>query len=78
MTSNARALMNYSFLVVFANDNTVDAGELAMLERIALEDYVVDEEEKAVLRNIFSRIDTDTIDEAIREEITRFCTEYNI
>lgn len=78
MTSNARALMNYSFLVVFANDNTVDTEELAMLERIALEDRVVDDEEKVVLRNIFSRIDTATMDEAIQKEIKRFRTEYNI
>ena len=53
--SNVKALVNYSFLVVFANDNKIDKDELAMIEKLALEDGEVDEEEKQVIRNIFSR-----------------------
>jgi hypothetical protein len=36
MTSNANAIMQYSFLYVFANDGTIDAQELAMIEKLAL------------------------------------------
>ena len=41
--SRAKELVGYSFLVVFANDDTIDEKELAMIERLALEDGVVDD-----------------------------------
>ena len=34
--SSWNAIMQYSFLRVFANDGTIDANELAMLERLAI------------------------------------------
>ena len=70
--SRAKDLIGYSFLVVFANDHTIDEKELAMIERLALEDGVVDEAEKQVLRNIFSRVDKDSLAEKVWDEIERF------
>ena len=52
--STAKQLMGYSFLVVFANDGNIDEKELAMLERIALRDDVIDDDERRVLKKIFS------------------------
>ena len=76
--SNAKEIVNYSFLVVFANDDTIDEGELHMLERLALEDGVVDEEEKKALRGIFSRVDRDRLSDLVRTEIDEFCAKYDI
>lgn len=70
--SGAKRLMGYAFLVVFANDDTISEGELHMLEKIALEDKVIDEDEKRILRTIFSRVTKDQLAEAVWKEITKF------
>ena len=70
--SRARDLIGYSFLVMFANDDTIDENELAMLEKLALEDGKVDDEEREVLRNLFSRVDRDYVAEKVWHEIERF------
>ncbi len=70
--SGAKRLMGYAFLVVFANDDTISEGELHMLEKIALEDKVIDEDEKRILRTIFSRVTKDQMADAVWKEITKF------
>jgi hypothetical protein len=70
--SRAKELAGYSFLVVFANDRTIDDAELAMLERLALEDGVVDDAEREVLGNIFGRVTPEQVAETVRAEIERF------
>jgi hypothetical protein len=70
--SGAKRLMGYAFLVVFANDDTISEGELHMLEKIALEDKVIDEDEKRILRTIFSRVTKDQLADAVWKEITKF------
>ena len=76
--SRAHELAGFSVLVVFANDATINEGELAMLEKLALEDDQVDAQEKEVLRNIFDRMDSDSIAAKVLEEVTRFRAEHNI
>lgn len=76
--SGARKLTAYSFLAVFANDGTIDEAELKHLEKIALEDGVVDEEEKHVLANLFSRVDKTTLTEAVWKEICAFREKHGI
>ena len=53
MGEGARLLL---VLVVFANDSIADEREVAMLKRLALEDGVVDDAEKEVLRNVIARV----------------------
>ncbi|MAS95621.1 MAG: hypothetical protein CMO55_20665 [Verrucomicrobiales bacterium] len=77
-TSAARRLTAYSYLVVFANDGTIDEGELALLKKIALEDHIVDEAEKDVLRRIFSRVSKDTVTEKVWEKIEAFRSKHEI
>jgi hypothetical protein len=72
------AIMQYSFLRVFANDGTIDAAELAMLEKLALEDGNVDEQERTVLGRIFSRVSRDTVTAEVWDEICRFRERYSI
>lgn len=76
--SGAKQLMGYSFLVVFANDDTISEGELRMLEKIALEDKQIDEDEKRVLRKIFSRVTKEQLADAVWDEMTRFREKYDI
>ena len=77
-TGRSREITCYSFLVVFANDNLIDANELAFLEGLALEDGRVDEEERGVLTNIFARAEQADLDPAVRSEIELFKKRYEI
>jgi len=76
--SSWNAIMQYSFLRVFANDGVLDADELAMIERLALRDGQVDEQERAVLSQIFARAARETVDPGVLDEITRFKAEFQI
>lgn len=77
-SSAARRLTAYSYLVAFANDGTIDEGELKLLEKIALEDGVIDAEEKRVLGMLFNRVSEETVAEAVWREIHRFKEEHGI
>jgi hypothetical protein len=77
-TSSANAIMQYSFLSVFANDRTIDARELAMLEKLALEDGTVDDQERAVLSRIFARVTAESVAGDVWDEICRFKAKYQI
>ncbi len=76
-SSSAKRLTAYSFLVVFANDHTIDEGELRLLEKMALEDGVLDEAEKEVLAMLFSRVPESTANPQVWEAITRFREEHS-
>ena len=76
--SNAEAMRRYAFLVMFANDDTIDASELAFLEHLALADRQVDDDERDVLRRIFARIDARELTVEVREEIARFRKKYAV
>jgi len=75
-SSNWTQIVQYSFLKVFADDEMIDAGEWAMLKKLALEDGVVDETEKIVLAKVFDRVDPKSLDPKVREEIERFRAEH--
>lgn len=72
ISSNWNAIMQYSFIRIFANDGTIDADELAMLERLAMADGQVDDRERNVLTTIFSRINADTVSADVLEGIQKF------
>jgi len=73
-----RQIVQYSFLKVFADDMLIDAAELAMLEKLALLDGVVDAQEKVVLAGIFKRVEGFALEPGVREEIDRFRAEHGI
>ena len=77
-SSNANAIMQYSFLIAFANDGTIDSGELAMFERLALEDGTVDAQEREMLSRIFARVTRKSVAEDVWTEICRFKAEHQI
>jgi hypothetical protein len=74
--SSWNQIMQYSFLHVFANDATIDAHEMAMLERLALKDGQVDDHERAVLSRVFGRVDRSNVSVDVWSEINRFKTQY--
>jgi len=76
--SNWNAIMQYSFLRVFANDGLIDRDELQMLERLALQDGIVDDKEKDVLMRVFARANPQTVEPAVWDEIQRFKTQFGI
>lgn len=76
--SDAKPILEYSFLKVFANDRTIDSDELAFLEKLALRDGSVDEKEKEVLGNIFSRVNQSSTTPEVWAEIQRFKSKYQI
>ncbi|MEQ9618607.1 MAG: hypothetical protein RIG61_05500 [Deltaproteobacteria bacterium] len=76
--SGAKRLTGYSFLVVFANDGTISEEELRMLEKIALEDRVVDEDEKRILQKVFSRVTKDQVTDTVWKEISDFRDKHGI
>ena len=71
-------MLAYSFLAVFANDSTIDQGELLLLENFALEDGVVDSKEKKMLSNLFNRVSEDTFAPQVWTEIQRLKAEHEI
>ena len=76
--STWNAIMQYSFLRIFANDGTIDAGELEMLQKLALEDGTVDDKERNVLSHIFARVSVDTVSSDVWQEICRFKERHQI
>ena len=78
VSSNWNAIMQYSFIRIFANDGTIDADELAMLERLAMADGQVDDRERNVLATIFSRLNPDVVSEEVRDGIEQFKARHGI
>ena len=77
-TSAWNRIAQYSFLRVFANDATIDAEELAFMQKLALEDGVVDEREREVLSAIFARVTEQTVAPDVWAEICAFKAEHAI
>ncbi len=72
VSSNWNAIMQYSFIRIFANDGTIDTDELAMLERLAMADGLVDDRERNVLASIFSRANPASMSADVLESIEKF------
>ena len=76
--SSWNRILQYSFMKVFADDEMIDAGEWAMLKKLALADGIVDEKERMVLAKIFDRVDPKSLDPKVRAEIESFRAEHGI
>ena len=62
----------------FTDDGTLDIGELNFLLGLALKDNKVDEEEKRVLGNIFSKITKSSVSELVWDRILEAKKLYGI
>lgn len=68
----------YSSIKIFANDGTVDLGELNFLLGLALKDGKIDEDEKRVLRNIFAQAEKTDLSRVVRDRIAEVRRQHSI
>ncbi len=68
----------YSSIPVFANDGTIDMGELNFLMGMALRDKQIDDDERRVLGSIFDKVSEDTVAPKVWERITAIRAKYSI
>lgn len=67
-----------SSIQCFADDGTLDLGELNFLLGLALRDDVVDDEEKRVLNNIFSKVTEEDVTPVVWQRMQQARAEYGI
>lgn len=67
-----------SSIKCFTDDGTLDLNELNFLLGLALRDDVVDEEEKRVLNNIFSKVKESDVTAVVWERMQQIRDEYGI
>ncbi len=69
----------WSAIKVFADDGTIDEGELNFLLGLALRDKIVDEDEKRVLRSIFDRAESsNSLAPKVRDRIASVRAQHGI
>ena len=68
----------YSSIRVFTDDGQMDVGELNFLLGLALRDSVVDEDEKRVLRKVFSQAELGKLSPLVKERIAEARRQHNI
>ena len=76
-TSSWRKLAD-SVICIFGKDGTIDMDELNYLMTVALEDNVIDEKEKNVLKGIFAQITEDMVSVEVWAKIQEIRKEYSI
>jgi tellurite resistance protein len=76
--SKAREILNYSFLVALADDGLIDDGELSFIKSLALSDGALDEEEKIVLKRIFSLVDENKLSPVVKTEFQKFRAHHDL
>jgi hypothetical protein len=78
LDSAADDLIRYSFISVFAYDETISAEELSFIKQMALRDCDIDDRERTVLREIFQRVGEADVTPEVWEEICEFKGDYGI
>lgn len=68
----------YASFAVFADDGTVDMGELNFILGLALQDGKVTEPERRILNNIFNRIQEGDVSSQVWERIQAVRLQHNI
>lgn len=70
--------LTYSAIKIFADDGTVDMGELNFLLGVALRDDAIDDDEKRVLARIFDHAEKTRLSLAVRARIREVRRKYSI
>jgi hypothetical protein len=76
--SRSCEIASYALFQVFENDSTIDARELETIKKLALEDAVVDENEKRILRKIFGRVTQSMVEPEVWLQISGFRKRHGI
>ena len=67
-----------SSIKVFANDGTIDLGELNFMLGLALRDHKIDDDEKAVLSSIFSKAAKGKLAAQVSQRIAQVKAQHGI
>lgn len=80
MTVESRDYLEMAFHSVqcFANDGKLLVDELDQILQIALRDGVVDDNEKRILRNIFSRLTPSELTQEMQDKIKQIRADHQI
>lgn len=68
----------YSSIRIFANDGTVDMGELNFLLGLALRDGEIDEDERRTLGSVFEQAEETRLSVAVRARIREARRQHSI
>jgi len=74
--TRAKELIAYTYLHALSNDDTIDAGELEFMKKIALKDGVIDDDEARVIHELLDRIDLNQLSASVHGTIDQFCELY--
>lgn len=77
-TDSSYIELAYSSIPVFADDGTLDMGELNFLLGLALKDGQIDDDEKRVLRNIFKQVAEPEVTPKVWERINEIKKKYEL
>lgn len=77
LNSDANAIMQYSFLHVFAHHHSIDAHELEFIEKLALRSGSVTDHEKAILAKVFGHVTEQDVEPDVWVEMQHFRRKYN-
>ena len=70
MATNENTIeLAYASLALFADDGTLDMGELNFLLGLALRDGTITDEERSILSNVFHRVDELDVTPAVWDRI---------
>lgn len=76
--SRAEDIKEFAFLVALRDAKYLDEFEWSVIQGLALEDGVIDEAEKIILRGIFDRLDQHHIASETLEDIKNFRHKYGV
>ncbi|MDH4127944.1 MAG: hypothetical protein OEV44_04270 [Spirochaetota bacterium] len=76
-TSNWKKLAD-SVISIFSNNGTIDMDELNYLMSVALEDNVIDEKERNVLKGIFAQISKEMVSAEVWAKIQEIRKQHSI
>lgn len=69
--------LTFSSIKVFSDDGTLDLAELNYLLGVALRDGEIDEDEKRVLKNIFSQVSEKDVSEKVWQRMETLRKAYS-
>jgi len=78
MNSKSHLEIAIASIKCFTDDGTLDIGELNFLLGMAMRDGVMDEDEKRVLNNIFSKVTSNDVSNTVWDRMEAIRREHNL
>ncbi len=78
MNLNSHLEIALASIKCFTDDGTLDLGELNFLIGLAMRDGIMDTDEKRVLKEIFSKVSRDDVNNVVWERLEAVKKEYDL